>query len=91
MKDIINILTKGLITEVDNGVLRAVQEVGIDVDKDKLLKALQASEFVDRLIDHIFLLYAADEYMPVRAILEMLVEHGFVVHMEETSGGYRRK
>lgn len=90
MKDLINISAKELVTKLDNGVLRAVQEVGIDVDKDKLLKALQASEFVDRLIEHIFLLYAADEYMPVRAILEMLVEHGFIVRTEEP-GGYRRK
>lgn len=90
MKDVISISAKELITELDNRALRAVQEVGIIVDKDKLSKALQASEFVDRLIEHIFLLYTADEYMPVRAILEMLVEHEFIVHTEETSGQYVR-
>lgn len=41
MKDIINIAMGELTTVVDNEVVKAVQKVGIDVDKEKLLKALE--------------------------------------------------
>ena len=40
MKDIINIAMGELTAVVDNEVVKAVQKVGIDVDKEELLKAL---------------------------------------------------
>lgn len=41
MKDIISITMGELTTAFDNEVMRAVQKVGIDVDKEELLKALE--------------------------------------------------
>ena len=41
MRDIINITMGELTTAVDNEVVKAVQKVGIDVDKEELLKALE--------------------------------------------------
>ena len=41
MRDIINITMGELTTAVDNEVMKAVQKVGIDVDKEELLKALE--------------------------------------------------
>jgi len=40
MKDIISIAMGELTTAFDNEVVKAVQKVGIDVDKEELLKAL---------------------------------------------------
>ena len=40
MKDIINIAMGELTVVIDNEVMKAVQKVGIDVDKEELLKAL---------------------------------------------------
>ena len=39
-KPLINVITLGLRTELDNNILKAVKDVGIDVDKDELIKAL---------------------------------------------------
>ena len=41
MKDIINIAMGELTAVIDNEVVKAVQKVGIDVDKEELLKALE--------------------------------------------------
>ena len=41
MRDIINITMGELTTTVDNEVMKAVQKVGIDVNKEELLKALE--------------------------------------------------
>lgn len=41
MKDIINIMMGELTTAVDNEVMKAVQKVGVDVNKEELLKALE--------------------------------------------------
>ena len=41
MSDIINITFGTLMTTIDDEVVRAVQKVGIDIDKEELLKALE--------------------------------------------------
>ena len=41
MKDIISIAMGELTTAFDNEVVKAVQKIGIDVDKEELLKALE--------------------------------------------------
>ena len=41
MSDIINITFGTLMTSLDDEVVRAVQKVGIDIDKEELLKALE--------------------------------------------------
>ena len=40
-KSPINIFEKQIVTEFENGVYKAVREVGIEVDKDELFKALE--------------------------------------------------
>lgn len=37
----IRLIESQLRTEVENEIFRAIQEVGVDVDKDELIKALQ--------------------------------------------------
>ena len=39
-KPLINVITSGLRTEVENKTLKAIMDVAIDVDKDELIKAL---------------------------------------------------
>lgn len=39
-KPLINVITSGLRTEVDNNIIKAIQDVAVDVDKDELIKAL---------------------------------------------------
>ena len=41
MRDIINIAMGELTASLDNEVMKAVQKVSIDVDKEELLKALE--------------------------------------------------
>lgn len=44
MKGIISVAMGELRTEIDNGIMRAVQNVGINVSKEELLKALELNE-----------------------------------------------
>ena len=44
MKPIINQLVSQLYTEYENGVMKAVQSCGFDVDKDRLAQALRDAE-----------------------------------------------
>ena len=39
-KPLINVITSGLRTELDNNIIKAVMDVAVDVDKDELIKAL---------------------------------------------------
>lgn len=47
MSDIIQVICGELTTSFDNEVMKAVQQVGINVNKEKLLKAL---ELADKLV-----------------------------------------
>lgn len=40
-KPLINVITSGLRTEVDNNIIKTIMDVAVDVDKDELIKALQ--------------------------------------------------
>lgn len=51
MSDIITVTMGALQTEFDNEVVRAVQNVGIYVDKEKLIEALQLAESLVRCKD----------------------------------------
>lgn len=49
----------------------------------------RASDFVEDLINHLFCTYSADEYIQVKTILELLVVHNFLEHVDNEY--YRRK
>ena len=51
MSDLITVTMGALQTEFDNEVVRAVQNVGIYVDKEKLIEALQLAESLVRCKD----------------------------------------
>ena len=51
MKDIISMTIGDMQTEIDNGIMRAVQNVGINVNKEELLKALELNENLVRCKD----------------------------------------
>ena len=51
MKDIIDMTMGELRTEIDNGIMRAVQNVGINVSKEELIKALELNEKLVRCKD----------------------------------------
>ena len=51
MSDLITVTMGALQTEFDNEVVRAVQNVGIDVDKEKLIETLQLTESLVRCKD----------------------------------------
>lgn len=51
MSDLITVTMDALQTEFDNEVVRAVQNVGIYVDKEKLIEALQLAESLVRCKD----------------------------------------
>ena len=44
MKDIISMTIGDMKTEIDNGIMRAVRDVGINVSKEELIKALELNE-----------------------------------------------
>ncbi len=48
MNDIIKMTTGKLSIALEGEVMKAVQKVGIDVDKDKLLEALQLADTIVR-------------------------------------------
>ena len=87
MKDIISIAMGELTTAFDNEVVKAVQKVGIDVDKEELLKALKAYEFVEELTNYIFE-YPDDDYMTMEYLCRKLVKHGLI---DKADGYYMPK
>ena len=44
MKDIISMTIGDIQTEIDNGIMRAVRNVGVNVNKEELIKALELNE-----------------------------------------------
>ena len=51
MKDIISMTIGDIKTEIDNGIMRAVQSVGINVSKEELIEALELNEKLVRCKD----------------------------------------
>jgi hypothetical protein len=63
MKDIISIAMGELTTAFDNEVVKAVQKVGIDVDKEELVKALDLYHNLVRCGECKWLRYCETEEM----------------------------
>ena len=60
MKDIISMTIGDMKTEIDNGIMRAVQSVGINVSKEELIKALELNEKLVRCKDCKYKSYGVD-------------------------------
>lgn len=54
MKDIIDMTMGELRTEIDNGIMRAVQNVGVNVNKEELIKALELNEKLVRCYECVY-------------------------------------
>lgn len=63
---------------LEGEVIKAVHKVGIDVDRDGLLKALKSAEFVDELIGYIFAYYSDEDYIDAEVICRKLYKHGLI-------------
>lgn len=75
---IIEIATSEMNAALEGEVIKAVQKVGVAVDKDELVRALKAVEFVDELIEYIFDEYPEDDYMTTECLCRKLHKHGLI-------------
>lgn len=62
---------------IEDEVCKAVGKVGIHVNKEELLTALKAYEFVEELINYIAE-YPNDDYMTMECLCRKLVKHGLI-------------
>lgn len=62
---------------IEDEVYKAVGKVGIHINKEELLTALKAYEFVEELINYIAE-YPDDDYMTMECLCRKLVKHGLI-------------
>ena len=62
---------------IEDEVCKAVGRVGIHINKEELLKALKAYEFVEELTNYIFE-YPNDDYMTMECLCRKLHKHGLI-------------
>ena len=62
---------------IEDEVCKAVGNVGIHINKEELLTALKAYEFVEELINYIAE-YPDDDYMTMECLCRKLVKHGLI-------------
>ena len=62
---------------IEDEVCKAVGKVGIHINKEELLTALKAYEFVEELINYIAE-YPDDDYMTMECLCRKLVKHGLI-------------
>ena len=72
---------------IEDEVCKAVGRVGIHINKEELLKALKAYEFVEELTNYIFE-YPNDDYMTMECLCRKLVKHGL---LDKADGYYEPK
>lgn len=72
---------------IEDEVCKAVGRVGIHINKEELLKALKAYEFVEELTNYIFA-YPDDDYMTMECLCRKLVKHGL---LDKADGYYEPK
>ena len=70
---------------IEDEVCKAVGRVGIHINKEELLKALKAYEFVEELTNYIFT-YPDDDYMTMECRCRKLVKHGL---LDKADGYYQ--
>ena len=75
--DAIQICFGELNMRAEEHIMKAVQQVDVNVDKEKLLEAIKAKDFVDELIGYIFA-YPDDDYMTMECLCRKLVKHGLI-------------
>ena len=62
---------------IEDEVCKAVGKVGIHINKEELLKALKAYEFVEELTNYIFE-YPDDDYMTMECLCRKLRKHNLI-------------
>ena len=75
--DAIQICFGELNMRAEKHIMKAVQQVDVNVDKEKLLEAIKAKDFVDELIGYIFS-YPYDDYMTMECLCRKLHKHGLI-------------
>ena len=70
---------------IEDEVCKAVGKVGIHINKEELLKALKAYEFVEELTNYIFE-YPDDDYMTMECLCRKLHKHGL---LDKVDGYYQ--
>jgi hypothetical protein len=63
---------------LEDHIMKAVQNVDVNVNKEKLLKAIRATDFVDELIDYLFVTCKDDDYITPEVICRKLLKHGLI-------------
>lgn len=77
--DAIQICFGELNMRVEEHVMKAVQQVDVNVDKEKLIRAIKATDFVDELIYYIFNVQDADDdNLSAEVICRKLIKHGLI-------------
>ena len=87
--DAIQICFGELNMKAEEHVMKAVQQVNVNVDKEKLIKAIKTTEFVDELIYYIFNVQDADDdNLSAEVICRKLLKHGLI---DKVDGHYKPK
>ena len=63
--------------KAEDHIMKAVQQVDVNVDKEKLIEAIKSKDFVDELIGYIFA-HPDDDYMTMECICRKLHKHGLI-------------
>lgn len=66
---------------IEDEVCKAVGKVGIHINKEELLKALKAYEFVEELTNYIFE-YPDDDYMTTECLCRKLHKHELIAKVD---------
>ena len=75
--DAIQICFGELNMRAEDHIMKAVQQVDVNVDKEKLIEAIKSKDFVDELIGYIFA-YPDDDYMTMECLCRKLHKHGLI-------------
>lgn len=87
--DAIEVCFGELNMRAEEHVMKAVQQVDVNVDKEKLIRAIKATDFVDELIYYIFNVQEPDDdNLSAEVICRKLVKHGLI---DKVDGYYEPK
>ena len=64
-------------TMIEDEIVKACANVGVNVNKEELLNALKSLNFVRELVEYIFT-YPDDDYMTMECLCRKLVKHGLI-------------
>lgn len=87
--DAIQISFGELNMKAEEHILKAVQQIDVNVDKEKLIKAIKATDFVDELIYYIFHVQDADDdNLSAELVCRKLLKHGLI---DKVDGYYQTR